>query len=252
MSASPSPAAAGQPVTLAAGVAPANGTATPTGTVQFLIGGTAIGAPAAVDASGVATTTTTFAAAGTDALSAVYTPTDPTAFSASTGPLSLSVDPPPTSGAIPLAPMDPPTGAFTLTVDTTDTVTLAVSGLTGTAATTPPTVSDTRNTYPGWAVSGQASDFTGSGTAVGGSIAGDQLGWVPAATALGGGVALGPTVAPAGPGLDTTPAVLAYADAGSGYGTSTLGADLTLDIPAATAAGPYSGSLTVTAITAYP
>jgi ABC-type phosphate transport system substrate-binding protein len=35
-------------------------------------------------------------------------------------------------------------------------------------------------------------------------------------------------------------------------GTEMIGADLTLDIPAATAAGPYSSSLTITAITAYP
>jgi phosphate ABC transporter phosphate-binding protein len=252
MSASPSPAAAGQSVTLAAGVAPVSGTATPTGTVQFWIGGTAIGAPVPVDASGVATTTTTFTAAGTDALSAVYTPSDPTAFAASTGTLTLSVGPPPTSGVIPLAATDPPTGSFTLTVDTSDIVTLTVSGSGATAATTPITVSDTRNTYPGWAVSGQASDFTGSGTASGGSIAGDQLGWTPTATALGSGVTLGPAVTPASPGLDTTPAILASADAGSGYGISTLGADLTLAIPAAAAAGPYSGSLTVTAITAFP
>ena len=101
-------------------------------------------------------------------------------------------------------------------------------------------------------MSGQASDFTGSGTAAGGSIAGGQLGWVPTATALGGGVALGPTATPANPGLATAPAILASAEAGTGYGTSTLGADLTLAVPAAAAAGPYSGSLTVTAITASP
>lgn len=252
MSASPSPATAGQPVTLAAGVAPASGTVIPTGTVQFWIGGTAIGAPAAVNANGVATTTTTFAAAGTDSLSAVYTPADPTVFSASTGTLSLSVSLPSTSAEIPLAVTDPPTGTFTLTVDTTDIVTLTVFGSGATAVTTPVTVSDTRNTYPGWVVSGQSADFNGSGTAAGGSIAGDQLGWVPTATALGRGVALGPAVNPASPGLDTTPAILADAAAGGGYGTSTLAANLTLAIPAAAPAGPYSGSLTVTAVTANP
>ena len=147
---------------------------------------------------------------------------------------------------------DPPTGIFTLTVDTTDIVTLTVFGSGATAVTTPVTVSDTRNTYPGWVVSGQSADFNGSGTAAGGSIAGDQLGWVPTATALGRGVALGPAVNPASPGLDTTPAILADAAAGGGYGTSTLAANLTLAIPAAAPAGPYSGSLTVTAVTANP
>ncbi len=59
MAASPSPATAGQPVTLIAGVAPASGTTTPTGTVQFMIGDTAIGDPATVGSNGVTTVTTT-------------------------------------------------------------------------------------------------------------------------------------------------------------------------------------------------
>ena len=250
--ASPNPATGGQAVTLTAGVARASGSAAPTGSVVFSVGGTAIGAPVTLNSSGIASTTTTFATPGAEALSATYTPTDPTAFAPSTGTLSLSVNPAPNSGEIPLAVTDPPAGSFALTVDTTDVVTLTVSGSAATAATTPITVSDTRNTYPGWAVSGQDTGFAGSGPATGGSIAGDQLGWAPTATALGAGVALGPAVTPAGPGLDTTPGVLAYAHAGQGFGTSALGADLTLDIPAATAAGPYSSSLTITAITAYP
>lgn len=57
---------------------------------------------------------------------------------------------------------------------------------------------------------------------------------------------------PAAPGLGTTPAVLAAAPAGGGYGTSTLGANLTLAIPAPAAAGAYTGSLTVDAVTALP
>jgi hypothetical protein len=235
--ASPNPATGGQAVTLTAGVAPATdvapatGSAGPKGSVVFSIGGTAIGAPVTLNSSGIATTTTTFATPGTEPLSVTYTPTDPTAFAPSTGTPSLSVNPPPDSGAIPLGVTDPLTGAFTLTVDSADVVTLTVSGSAATAATTPITVSDTRNTYPGWAVSGQDSGFAGSGPASGGSIPGDQLGWAPTAAALGTGVALGPTVAPAGPGLDTTPGLLAYAHAGQGFGTSTLGADLTLTSP---------------------
>jgi hypothetical protein len=144
----------------------------------------------------------------------------------------------------------PAVGAFTLTVDTTDTVTLTVSGSSATAATTQVTVSDTRNTSPGWSVSGQAADFTGNG---GASISGNQLGWTPASTGtLPQGVTLGGTVAPAAPGLGTTSAVLASAPAGSGNGTSTLGANLTMAIPATAAAGAYTSSLTATAVTTLP
>ena len=180
----------------------------------------------------------------------MFTPTDPTAFNASIGALFVTVLP---SDTVPLATSVPAVGAFTLTVDTTDTVTLTVSGNNATAGTTPVTVSDTRNTYPGWSVSGQAADFVGSGTAAGASISGNQLGWTPTTVGpLPQGVTLGAPVAPAAPGLGTTPALLASAPAGGGYGTSTLGANLTLAIPATAAAGSYTGSLTVDAVTALP
>jgi hypothetical protein len=251
LTASPSPAQVGQTVTLTATVSPSSAA----GTVQFEVGGTAIGSPATVT-GGVASTTTTFAAAGAEDLSAVFTPTDSTAFGSSTGTASLTVSTaPPNSGQIPLAVTVPATGTFTLTVDTTDTVTLAVSGNNATAATTPITVSDTRNTFPGWSVSGQSSDFTGSGTAAGASIPGDQLGWMPTSTGtLPQGVTLGGTVTPAGPGLGTTPAVLASVPAGlnNGYGTTTLGANLTLAIPVPQAAGPYAGGLSITSVSSNP
>jgi hypothetical protein len=151
---------------------------------------------------------------------------------------------------IPLTTTVPVTGAFSLTVDSTDTVTLAVNGNTATAPMTPVVVTDTRNTYPGWAVVGQAADFTGSGTAAGASISGDQLGWVPTGTSLGTNVLLGNAVTPGAPGLSTQSFLASVlAGNGNGYGTSTLGANLTLAIPPAAAAGPYTGSLTVTADT---
>jgi len=156
------------------------------------------------------------------------------------------------SGAIPMAVTATANGAFTLTVDTTDTVTLTVSGNSATAATTPIVVSDSRNTFPGWSVSGQVTDFTGSGTAAGSAISGNQLGWLPTATSLGTGVILGGAVDPAAPGLGTAGAVLALAHAGSGFGTSALGANLTLAIPAVARAGDYTASLTLTAVTALP
>jgi hypothetical protein len=118
------------------------------------------------------------------------------------------------------------------------------------------TVSDTRNTTPGWSVTGQESNFAGvtGGTAAGFTISGNQLGWTPTDTALGTGVTLGAAVAPAptGPGLGTTAATLASAHAGSGTGTSNLSANLLLNIPAGQHAGAYAGTLTLTAVQSLP
>jgi len=134
LSAWPNPPTAGQAVNLTATVTDGGGT--PTGSVQFSVGGSAIGSPVPLNSAGVATTTTTFAAAGTESLLAAYSPTGN--FPISSGALSLPVTAaPPTSGAIPLAVTAPQNGAFTLTVDTTDTVALLVSGSSATASTTP-------------------------------------------------------------------------------------------------------------------
>ena len=57
------------------------------------------------------------------------------------------------------------------------------------------------------------------------------------------------TFTPAQPALAASSvpgSVLAYADAGSGMGTSTLTASLLLSIPNSVPAGTYSGSLTIT------
>jgi hypothetical protein len=250
----PNPATAGQTVTLTATVSdvPSPGPV-PTGTVLFQLGGTTVGAgPVTLNSSGVATTTTTFAA-GTQfaTIQVTYTPADPNAFYGSSTAVFVIVTTP-VNSSIPLAVTVPPYGLFTLTVDTTDVVNLAVSGNDATGTLTPVVVSDTRNTYPGWSVSGQAGPFTGSGSAAGASVAGDQLGWTPTDTSVAGGVTLGSPVSPASPGLGTTPAVLAQAHAGTGFGTSSLGANLELLLPAETAAGPYAGGLTVSAVTALP
>jgi hypothetical protein len=250
MSASANPTA-GLPVTLTATVTPAGAT----GTIQFENNGANINGPATIS-GGSASTSTTFATAGTYSLTAVYTATGN--FTAGTnGSESLVVAPAPSnSGTIPLAVAVPSNGSFQLTVDTTDVVTLTASGLVATGATTPITVSDTRNTFPGWSVSGQDSaGFTGTGTAAGGSFSGNQLGWVPTSTGtLPQGVTLGGTVAPAAPGLGTTAATLASVHGGTignGYGTTSLGANLTLDIPPTAPAGPYTSGLTISAVTSF-
>jgi phosphate ABC transporter phosphate-binding protein len=248
VTASPSPAAAGQPVTLTATVASESGGAPPPGTVQFEVGGTDLGAPVATDSSGVATFTTAFTPAGTQLLTAVFTPADTTTFGSSDGTVSLPVL---SILTMPLTTTIAPAGSFSVTVTTAGTVTMTVTGGTAMATLIPVVVSDTRNTYPGWSVTGAAIDFTGSGTAAGATISGSQLGWTPTATSLAPGVVLGGTVAPGGPGLGTA-ADLAVAGAGGGVGTSTLSADLTLAIPPSAAAGPYASVLTLTAVSAAP
>jgi hypothetical protein len=131
-------------------------------------------------------------------------------------------------------------------------VSLTESGSDATGALNPITVSDTRNNYPGWSVSGQAADFTGSGTANGSIISGNLLGWVPIGSCAAAGVTFGPVVGPGAPGLGTTAAVLAAAHAGTGFGTCTMDANLTLAIPVAAKPGDYTSTLTVTAVTALP
>jgi hypothetical protein len=253
LTASPSPAVVGQNITLTATVAPtAAGSGTPAGAVRFEVGGTAIETAVSL-VNGVATTTTMFSAAGEESLSAAYTPSGSTS-TGSTGTLSLTVQAAQAgNGAIPIAVAIPATGSFTLTVQTAGTVNLAVSGAHATGPTPPIEVSDTRNTYPGWSLSGQDAAWTGTGTgtAAGSTFSGNQLGWTPTRTALAQGVTLGPTVTPASPGIGTAGAVLAsvHAGLGNGFGQSTLGASLNLLIPATAPAGPYTSGLTISAVT---
>jgi hypothetical protein len=251
VTASPNPAQTGATVTLTATVTAADGTS-PAGSVQFEVGGAALGSPVTVS-NGVASTTSTSLAVGADSITAVFTPTSATAYNSSTSAAYTEnvTATNPNSGTEPISVTVPASGSFTLTVPTA-TVNLAVSGATATGALNTITVSDTRNTSPGWSVSGQESAFAGSGTAAGATISGNQLGWVPTDTSLATGATLGTTVTPANPGLGTTAAVLASAVPGGGVGTSGLGANLTLDIPATAAAGPYAGSMTITAVTTGP
>ena len=159
-----------------------------------------------------------------------------------------------TAGSVQITVSVPVSGSLTVTV-APGTVDMPEQG------STPPTtaigtlndvtVTDTRNTDPGWIVLGQMSSFTGIGSPAA-TIPGDQLGWTPTAVSpLVGGATLGPAVAPGtSPGLGDGGQVLASAASGQGVGTNTISADLVLDIPASTPAGPYSGTLTVTYLTA--
>jgi ABC-type phosphate transport system substrate-binding protein len=245
--ASPSVAAVGQPVTLTASVFTFPSYTTPVGSVQFEVGGTDFGTPVTLNSSGVATTTDVFTTAGTQELSAVFTPADPTAFTSSTDTASVMIVTGSNPIGIPVTVTNAPAGAFSFTVPTTSTITMSVNGNTATGAINPVTVSDTRNTYPGWSVVGQATAFTDPTSNPAGDIPGNQLGWVPTSTSLSDGAVLGITIAPASPGLGTTVATLASANAGTGFGTSALGANLTLAIPPTAPSGDYSGVLTLTA-----
>jgi hypothetical protein len=253
LTASPNPATSGQSVTLTA-TASASGA---TGTVNFEDNGTVVGTPNVPLSGGKAITTftaPTVTSADTENLTAVYTPSGN--FTAGTaGSLSLPVNPAPAnSGTIPLAVSVPQSGSFSLSVDSTDVVTLTATDLTAAGSTTPITVADSRNSFPGWSVSGQDGDWTGTGTAAGGTFTGDQLGWTPTDTALAPAVTLGSAVTAANPGLGTTAATLAsvHAGLGNGFGTSTLGADLSLVIPPTAPAGPYTSGLTISAVTSNP
>jgi hypothetical protein len=112
---------------------------------------------------------------------------------------------------------------------------------------TPAQVTTTRNTVPGWTVSGQVGTFS-SGTH---TFPGSDLGWTPAVisqTTPATGVHAGPVVAPGTlPGL-TAASTWAKATAGAGIGTTRLGAKLTLVIPSTTPPGTYHATFTVSAI----
>jgi phosphate ABC transporter phosphate-binding protein len=158
----------------------------------------------------------------------------------------------PTAASVAIDVTNPITGSLTVTV-AAGTVDLTVSGYAATGALSQVTVSDTRNNSPGWSVSGQAADFTGSGSAAGSTISGNQLGWIPTLGVgpVGAGVTLGGTVT-VPPGLGTTAAVLASAPAGRGFGTSALDASLFLLIPPTARPGIYTSTLTVTVVAAQP
>jgi hypothetical protein len=258
--ATPNPVAVGATATLTATEVASDSTH-PAGSVQFQAGGTNIGTPVAVNASGVASTTTTFAAAGSQALSAVFTPTNTAGYSGSTGTFSLAVGSVLAGGTNPVAVSVtvPSTGSLSVTV-ATGSVTLAPASpattpddtATGTLNTV--TISDSRNTFPGWSVSGQESVFTGPGT---NTIPANSLGWTPAFVgAAAGGAVIGAHVAPVGantgstgPGLGAA-ATLALAHAPNGFGTNTVNAGLLLDIPSSTPPGAYAGTMTITYVSA--
>ena len=149
-----------------------------------------------------------------------------------------------TAGAIPVSVTIAPSGSFNVTIPTATAVLTPNTGntlATGNLGTI--TVSDSRNSFPGYAVYGQeTSNFVGSGLPAGvtvTSIPSDNLGWAPTGT-VQGGATLGPSAADIG--LTAGPSVLVQALAGSGFGTDTLNPALTLTLPAGTPTGTFTGA----------
>lgn len=250
LSAQPSAAGVAGAVTLAATETAADGSH-PAGYIQFQVGGTDVGAPVAVSSTGVATTTiSALSGLSSGSVSAAFTPMS-TAYLAS----ATSAATPELSGlghsfAVPISVTVPVAGNFTVTV-TPGTITLRGTGHLASGKLQDITVTDSRTNSPGWSVVGQSSDFIGTGKAARHTIPGTQLGWVPTGTVTDG-VRLGPAVAAGNPGLGSAGSILALPQPGPGLGAQTLGAELILQIPSGTGAGPYTGSLTITYLETAP
>ncbi|GAA4846553.1 hypothetical protein GCM10023221_26480 [Luteimicrobium xylanilyticum] len=126
------------------------------------------------------------------------------------------------------------------------TATAGTDVFTATGALRQVKVTDTRTEAPAWTLSGSVSDFRSSDGAA--SFGGKYLGWTPAVGANTVGAVAGTAVAPgSGDGLAAS-RTLASAAAGHPKGGVTIDAGLTLQIPLDTAAGDYTGTLTLTAV----
>ncbi|MBO0869036.1 MAG: Ig-like domain repeat protein [Micromonosporaceae bacterium] len=232
-------------VTLTATVTPA----TAVGSVQFKDGSANLGGPVAVS-GGTAQFSTATLADGPHPITAVFTPTDSTAFAPSTSDV-FTVTVGGLTGTETITVNVPSSeGTLTLTVSPT-AVTMSTAALSAdnttfesTGTLSDVTVNDGRNqSHPGWRASGQVQDFTGPAT-----IDGNSLGWTPMVKTPNPAldISAGPAILPGtNPGLKQGSG-LASAPAGAGLGTTVLSAGLDLKVPATQAAGNYSTTLTIT------
>ena len=166
-------------------------------------------------------------------------------------PITFAAPPAPNTQTITATvPQPAPGGDFTWTIDATDhTVdlgTLSNQGayLQAVGEIKPVKVTDTRTGQANsWSVAGQLSDFSNG-------LDGKYLGWTPKVVTAGAGAVAGAAVASGYDGGDglTTSSSLGSAPTGHATGTGTLGADLDLKVPAETAAGTYTATLTLTAL----
>jgi len=131
-------------------------------------------------------------------------------------------------------------GALTLTVDHAGTPTvLAGEGDLLTADLPAVTVGDTRTEAQargnGWTVSGQAGEFVAGNR----SFGAQTLGWTPAIVTSDGGASAGSRAT-----LEA-PVVLADADRTTRVGTTVVGAELALAVPAEARSGRYGSEITL-------
>ena len=111
-------------------------------------------------------------------------------------------------------------------------------------------VTDTRPTQPGWALTGQASNFINGST----TVSSDNFGWTPALVGgdaegtVAAGAAINPKFQTASSSGLTSPNTLASTAAGNGWGTENVSADLALWIPDTSPIGTYSSTLTLTLV----
>jgi hypothetical protein len=254
LAATPTTVNAGAAVNLTATVA-ASDTAgnDAAGQVEFFNGATSLGK--ATVSGGTASLSVTTLPVGADSLTATFEPTDNTKFATSTSAaVAVTVNQGTTnngsgSETINVNIPQQQTGTLSLSVSNTpvnlSAPTATANGLESTGALSPITVSDTRTpTMPGWDLSGQVSNFSAGSN----SFSGSDLGWAPQVTTqdTASDVLAGSAItAGTAPGL-TSASPLADAAAGKGSGTTVLGANLDLQVPASTPAGAYSATLTVT------
>jgi Bacterial Ig-like domain (group 3) len=240
-------------VTLTATVKKADGTTTATdavGSVKFFSpAGTQIGTGTV--ANGVATFTTAANAVGSYQYTAQFVGNNDATYndSAVSGSSSVTFSGP-NSGQTTLTVTIPAgTGALTLsgvpTAVNLGTAALNGSLLTASAPLGTITVTDTRQSgSANWNLTGQDTDFT-SGSK---SFDGGYLGWAPAlvGTANAGTAGAAVLPGPTGAGLKGTPQLLATGGVVVGTPATTVGAQLNLAVPAQTAAGVYTSTLTIT------
>jgi hypothetical protein len=159
---------------------------------------------------------------------------------------------PPNSGQTTLTVTIPAgIGALTLSGVPTSvnlgTAALNGSLLTATAPLGMITVTDTRQLgSANWSLTGQDSNFATSDNSK--SFDGGYLGWVPALVGTGNAGTAGSAIlpGPTGAGLKGAPQLLATGGVVVGTPVTTVGAQLNLAVPAQTAAGVYTSTLTIT------
>jgi len=258
-SANPSPA--GQTVTYGAVVAPvAPATGTPTGTLSFFDNGTPIaGCTGEPVTTGYALCLTNMPLSGTFAITATYGGSAVFAGSVSNalsqvvqgGALTISdVQAPPNPSATGVI-LSPITLGFPLSTPSAVPVTFTndqFAQSVGTLNTV--SVVDGRGTQPGWTVSAQlATNFANSqpvGPPAENVIPADFLSWLPSPVSAREGMSLGGVAAgPAAAMSTTTPTVLCQAAPGSGGGSYSCGASLSLAVPPYVAAGSYGATMVI-------